>query len=199
MKFVEKFDRYLPDADLLNYVQAEILGIRIDKELRMMEVDVSSSVIIPKRALFRIEAEVKEAYKLNYFRIHPKYDIELYSIDYLDDLILETYRQGVVARGFFDDYTFTKDGEFIVIKVPFIDGGIKLLNCADTTKVMSKIIFDEFGAIVNFKIEQREDYKLNIENFENEKLNILRMALIKKTCLPLFLKVVHGKIYHTNY
>ena len=177
MKFVEKFDKYLPDADLINYVQAEILGIRIDKELRMMEVDISSSVIIPKRALFRIEAEVKEAYKLNYFRIHPKYDIELYSIDYLDDLILETYRQGVVARGFFDDYTFTKDGEFIVIKVPFIDGGIKLLNCADTTKIMSKIIFDEFGVIVNFKIEQREDYKLNIENFENEKLNILRMAL----------------------
>ncbi|MBQ4509614.1 MAG: PolC-type DNA polymerase III, partial [Clostridia bacterium] len=177
MKLFEKFDRYFPSAELMSYGQAEILGMRIDKELRMLEVDISSPIVIPKKALFQIEAEIKEEYKLNYFRIHPKYNIELYSIDYIDDLILEAYRQGAVARGFFDDYSFSKENDTVVIKVPFIDGGIMLLDSAETTKVLSKIVFDEFGAIANFKIVQREDYKLNIENFENEKLNILRRAL----------------------
>ena len=177
MKLFDKFDKYTPATELTKYSEAEILGMRVDKELRMLEVDISSSIIIPKRDLYRIEAEIKEAYNLNYFRIHPKYNIELYSIDYLDDIILETYRQGAVARGFFDDYSFSKENDTIVIKVPFIDGGIMLLDGAETTKVLSKIVYDEFGAIAKFKIAQREDYKLNIENFENEKLNILRRAL----------------------
>ena len=177
MKLFDKFNKYTPATELAKYSEAEILGMRVDKELRMLEVDISASIIIPKRDLYRIEAEIKEAYNLNYFRIHPKYNIELYSIDYLDDIILETYRQGAVARGFFDDYSFSKENDTIVIKVPFIDGGIMLLDGAETTKVLSKIVYDEFGAIAKFKIAQREDYKLNIENFENEKLNILRRAL----------------------
>ena len=77
MKLFDKFDKYTPATELTKYSEAEILGMRVDKELRMLEVDISSSIIIPKRDLYRIEAEIQEAYNLNYFRIHPKYNKEM--------------------------------------------------------------------------------------------------------------------------
>ncbi len=178
MKLNERFPKYSPANELDSYMQAEVLGIRVDKELRMMEVDISSSLIIPKRILYRIEGEISEAYRLNHFVIYPKYSPELYSLEYIDDLILETYRQGVVSRGFFEDYSIsTDDNGTVVIKVPFLQGGIDLLDGADTASVMSKIVSNEFNVNVRFAIEQREDYKRNIEAFENEKMNILRRAL----------------------
>ncbi len=177
MNLLERFPKYSPSTELDQYMMAEVLTIRVDKEKRFMEVDISSSVIIPKRELYRIESEISEAYRLNYFRIFPKYPADLFTIDYVDDLIFESYRAGMVARGFFEDYSVVNDEGTIIIKVPFIMGGIALLAEAETAGVMSKIVLDEFGIKVPIKIEQREDYKRNAEAFEAEKLNILKHAL----------------------
>ena len=55
MKLNERFPKYFPAYELSSYMQADVLGIRIDKEQRIMEVDISSSLIIPKKFLYRIE------------------------------------------------------------------------------------------------------------------------------------------------
>ena len=177
MNLLERFTKYQPSNELLSYMQATVLALRIDKEQRMMEVDISSSIIIPKQKLYRIEDEIKQAYALNYFRINPKYPAELFSSDYLDELVIESYRQGIVSKGFFEDYStvFTEDS--IIFKVPFIFGGISLLSNGKTGEVISKIIFDEFGKRVQVRIEQREDYQKAQELFESEKMNTLRRAL----------------------
>ena len=178
MNLLERFPKYSPSTDLDQYLMAEVTGMRVNKEERLMEVDILSSVIIPKKILFRIENEIYEAYRLNYFRIHPKFPSELFTIDYVEDLIYEAYRTGIVARGFFEDYTLsTDDNGTIVIKVPFIQGGIDLLNGAKTAESLSKIVLDEFDVHVKIEIKQREDYKRNAEAFENEKLDILKHAL----------------------
>lgn len=178
MNLLERFPKYSPSTELDQFMMAEVTGMRVNKEERMMEVDISSSVIIPKKILYRIESEIYESYRLNHFRIHPKYPSELFTLDYIEDLIFESYRMGMVARGFFDDYSFTmnEDG-VIIIKVPFIQGGIELLSDANTAQKLSKIIEDEFNLKISIKIEQREDYKQNAEAFENEKLDILKHAL----------------------
>ena len=115
MNLLERFPKYSPSSDLDQYMMAEVAGMRVNKEERMMEVDISSSVIIPKRDLYRIESEISEAYKLNHFRIYAKYSPDLYSIDYVDDLIFESYRAGMVARGFFEEYSVANDDGTIVI------------------------------------------------------------------------------------
>ena len=178
MNLLERFPKYSPSSDLDQYMMAEVTGMRVNKEERMMEVEISSSVIIPKKILYRIESEIYEAYRLNHFRIHPKYSSELFTIDYVEDLIFESYRLGMVARGFFEDYTIvTEEDGTIVIKVPFIQGGIELLHGAKTAELLSKMIADEFKLTINIRIEQREDYKRNAEAFENDKLDILKHAL----------------------
>ena len=177
MNLLERFPKYSPSEDQIKFLKAEVDKLRIDKEQRMMEVDVVSSIIIPKIRLYQIESEIKEAYNLNYFRIYPKYSPDLFSSDYLDELVLESYRQGIVSKGFFEDYSTSFSLEKIVLKVPFIQGGIDLLTKGKTGDVLSKIIFNEFGLSIPVVIEQREDYKKNQEYFESEKLNILKRAL----------------------
>ncbi len=177
MNLLERFPKYTPSSDLIPYMNARVDKLRIDKEQRMMEVDVISSIIIPKMKLYQIEAEIKTAYSLNFFRIRPKYAPELFSSDYLDELILESYRQGIVAKGFFEDYSTTFSSEKIVFKVPFIQGGIELLSNGKTGDIISKIIFEEFGLNIKVSIEQREDYRKSQEFFESEKMNILKRAL----------------------
>ena len=82
--------------------------------------------------LYQLETEIKAAYSLNFFRINPKYSQELFNSDYLDELVIESYRQGIVAKGFFEDYSTSFSREKIVFKVPFIQGGIDLLASGKT-------------------------------------------------------------------
>ena len=177
MNLLERFPKYSPSDDLIRYMYAEVDKLKVDKEQRMMEAEITSSIIIPKVKLYQIEAEVKQAYKLNYFRINPKYSSALFSSDYLDELVLESYRRGIVSKGFFEDYSTSFSLEKIVFKVPFIQGGIDLLSNGKTGDIISKIIYDEFGLSIPVSIEQREDYLQNQEFFESEKLNILKRAL----------------------
>ena len=177
MNLIERFDRYTPPEELIKYMGATVSAIRVDKEKRIMELDISSDIIIPKKILYRLEAEIKDAYKLNGFVMYPKYHSSLYTSDYIDDLILETYRVGAVSKGFFDDYSITSNNGELIIKVPLIQGGIELLNVGKTADVISGIIKKEFNVNVSVKIQQREDYKRNIELFEAEKLEILKRAL----------------------
>ena len=177
MNLLERFPKYSPSSELDAYMLASVTGMRVDKEQRIMEVDISSSLIIPKRYLFRIESEIQEVYKLNHFKIFPKYPPEAFNDEYFEDLIFESYKMGIISKGFFEDYTIVTDDDVKIIKVPFLQSGIDMLDASNTGNEISKIISDEFGLNIKVKIEQREDYKRNIEAFEAEKLNILKKAL----------------------
>ena len=76
MNLLERFPKFTPSEDHLKFLKGEVLKLRIDKEQRMMEVDVASSIIIPKIKLYQIESEIKKIYNLSYFRINPKYHAE---------------------------------------------------------------------------------------------------------------------------
>ena len=86
MNLLERFPKYTPSSEHMKYMNALVDKLRIDKEQRMMEVDITSSIIIPKMKLYQIETEIKKAYSLSYFRINTKYPSELFSSDYLDEL-----------------------------------------------------------------------------------------------------------------
>ena len=105
MNLLERFPKYKPSEEFLQLMQSDVTGMRIDKEQRMMEVDISSSIIIPKQKLYLLEWQIKEAYSLNSLRINVKYPSRLFDSEYIEDLILESYRVGSVSHGFFEDYT----------------------------------------------------------------------------------------------
>ena len=178
MNLIERFPKYTPNDSFISMMMdGQVMSTNVEKELRYMNLTVRFSEIVRKEKLYRFIDEIKQVYALNRLNITTKYDPSLFSSDYIEDVILETYRRGAVSKGFFSDYTLDFTEDRIVIKVPFIQGGIDLLEDGHTNKVISDIIKEEFGISVSVIIQQREDYEKVHAEYEKEKINILKKAL----------------------
>ncbi|MBE6573483.1 MAG: PHP domain-containing protein, partial [Ruminococcaceae bacterium] len=173
--FLEVFTKYTPDEVTANLLNAsEIRGRRADVEKRMLEVDCAFSQIISKNILYRIEEEIAKAYDLRMMRINPKYNEELFYVDYIKEVLKEASRSASVSRGFFNEYEYSINGNDLIIDLDFTNGGIELLYSADTHKEIEKIIFNEFGLAFNVEIRRAEDATFDYELYlqkQNEELS----------------------------
>ena len=178
MDLIKRFPKYTP-SDYYASVMAdgEVLDTKVDKELRIMQITVKFSDIVRKDKLYSLENEIKEAYQVNKLTLLPRYDKSLFSADYIEDIILETYRRGAVSNGFFSDYTLEFSKEIINIKIPFNQGGLDLLGIGKTNDVISNIIYEEFGLKIPVTISQREDFEKVRANFQKERMSALKKAL----------------------
>ena len=167
----ELLNKYLPPSDLEQIIDGGMVTrSRVDKEKRLLEVFADFSYIIPKDELYRFEAEVKEAYKLNSFKLFPHYPSELFTNDYIPEILRETERQGFVARGFFSDYTYSLDGNNLNIKIAFPRNGVVLLERAETPHIIEAIIKSEFGVAVEVTIVHDEYSTLEMSDSQKHLL-----------------------------
>ena len=152
------FDRYEPsekDAALL--LTAQNIKISADKESRMLQASVDFPNLVRKETLYRIENEIAKAYQLNWVKILPHYQANLFDSDYIPELLLETETVGIVARGFFGKYRYKLDDMTLTIEIPFAKEGVDLLYDARTPSVMEGIIRAEFSLNVKVNIVHTND------------------------------------------
>ena len=157
--FLEIFSKYLPPSEYVDILlSAKNIRSRADKEKRILEIRLELDELVPKKTLYSIEDGLCKAYKLNIAKILPQYPSELFSYDYIPEILKETEEIGVVARGFFSDYDYKLDlsDNFLEIEIPFGIGGIKLLEDANTPRVIENIIKSEFSISSHVSISHRE-------------------------------------------
>ena len=160
----ELLNKYNPPERYVDILDsAAVVRSRVDKEHRMLEVYAEFKSIVKKDTLYDIEAQVAEAYKLNLFKIFPKYPSDLLTYEYITEILKETERTGAVARGFFGDYTYNFDGERLDITIPFPKNGVLLLEDGGTKKVIAGIIQSEFGVNVNVNIYHNDNASIESE------------------------------------
>ena len=152
--FLEKFNKYEPTDTEIIRVLSRVYNytVRLSKEQRLIECDVHFDDIVDKSLLYRIENEIKAAYSLNFMKILPKYHESLFGSQYFEQILLEAERVGIVAKGFFSGCDWEISGESITITIPFQEGGVRLLENANTHKIIENIIFSEFGRKFTVKI-----------------------------------------------
>ncbi len=153
------FSRYEPSAaarELL--MSASDTRLRASREERMVEIHASFSAPVDKSLLYSIEAGIAAAYELRSVRILPHYPAESFSEAYLPQILLETERVGIVARGFFSRYTHTLEDNALNISIPLAEGGLRLLYDARTPDVIAGIIRSEFAREINVRITQDEQF-----------------------------------------
>ncbi len=147
------FCKYIPSERNRNILlSATDYKLRADKEKKMLEVKAAFPKIIKKSELYQLEREIESAYELNSVRILPEYPPELFEYDYIAEILVETERIGIVSKGFFGNCTYTLEDKNIKIKIPFSNGGIRLLYNGNTNDVISKIIKSEFGLTYTVEI-----------------------------------------------
>ncbi len=150
--------KYTPDpAARAILTLAENPRVSADKENRALRLEVDFPHLVPKRDLYRLEEEIARAYDLSYVKFLPHYPPELFTADYVPELLTETERVGVVARGFFGSYRHTLDGSTLRIEIPFIREGVMLLVNAHTPDIMGRILKSEFGLDILVTVENSED------------------------------------------
>jgi len=167
-KLSDIFSRYTPvsgaQRDL--FAVAEDVSVRIDSEHRMVEVNFTSTKIIPKTVLYETESALAEVYAQNSVRLFPHYPPELFHEDYLSEVLREAKRIGTVINGFFDRYEIRREGDRINIAIPFVQGGIALLDLAKTGQILSGIIRSEFNLPIEVQITQSADFAERMSEFE---------------------------------
>ncbi|NLK40130.1 MAG: PolC-type DNA polymerase III [Clostridiales bacterium] len=144
--FLQIFTKYQPSNIYSRILEkSKVEKTRFDRENRIVEVILRLPSLVRKSVLYAIEGETALAHGLSLVRILPKYPSELFSLDYMPEILTETERIGTVSKGFFDDSKFELQEDTIVIELPFVDGGIYLLNGAKTNEIISNIIKSEFS------------------------------------------------------
>ena len=103
----ELLNKYLAPSEFEDILEDGIVvRSRIDQEKRFLEVTAEFPYLILKDKLYELEVQVAEIYRLNSFKILPHYPSELFSYSYVPEILKETERIGIVAKGFFSDYTY---------------------------------------------------------------------------------------------
>ncbi len=173
----ELLSKYTPSAE-----HAEILDMgsnvlsRVDKEKRILEVRAEFSRLVDKELLYDIERRVAEVYALRFFKILPKYPSELFTYDYVPEILKETENVGTVAKGFFSEYTYELKGDKLSITIPFREEGVGLLKDAKTPSVIENIIASEFSIKISVELlysdhvstEQSEAARLRMEEIDRQ-------------------------------
>ena len=150
----EILKRYEPDERSRRLLlEAHDIAVRADKDRKLLEISASFPRIIEKNRLYRIEEEIRAAYALSSVRLLPRYPQELFTPDYLPEVLAETERVGIVARGFFGDYKSEINGKEITITIPFSEDGVSFVCDAKTPTVIENIIKSEFG--LSYKVSLR--------------------------------------------
>ena len=165
--FLEKFKKYSPREEYrLILENAYCERVRVEKELKMIEARVSFPEIVDKDILYTVEGEICEAYGINTVKILPQYPKELFSERYIGQLITELQRIGAVSKGFFGNYTATLGEDTLTLEIGFSEGGIGLINRAETPEILAGIIRSEFGLEYKVEIKQEEGYRFDYDEYE---------------------------------
>lgn len=150
---LEIFSKYQPSAQAKAILQSSGSNkLRYDRERRIIEAEVAFPETVSKADLYAIEAELCDAYQMSYVKLLPKYPAGLLTYDYIPQILIEAERTGVVARGFFSDYTYEFDGKYLTVDLHTLQSGVDLVNDYKTPQVIEGIIFSEFGVRVKTEI-----------------------------------------------
>ncbi len=157
----EIFNRYTPNeefSEILRSADSASIKLKADKEQRLIEVEAAFPRAIPKLTLYQIEEEIRTTYDLRHVRIFPHYPASEFGYDRIPDLLMETNRRGIVARGFFDHCDYRLNGSTLQIGIPFTNSGVGLVQDAKTPQLMEQILEQEYGVLIKVELQQLKGY-----------------------------------------
>lgn len=170
------FSRYTPQTQRQREIfdAAANAVLSGDKEKSMYQVSFSLPFLCDKKDLYIIEDQLCELYGLALLRLLPSYPSELFSKDYIPQVLIESKRVGAVSNGFFNDCSIKLEEDKITLSVPFTAGGVELLDLGRTSDIIAGIIRSEFSLSYQVEIVQSEDYLAHFEQYTQQQNQQIR-------------------------
>ena len=136
---------FSPESREIADIGTVVGNLRVAKAERAVEADVSFPYVVPYRRIYTIEREIMKAYMLNYVRVYPKYDPELFSDESFKEILAEAQKTDAVSRSFLPKCTFDRVDSKITIHLNVGEGAVDFVKCAQMEKKLSSAILREFG------------------------------------------------------
>ena len=178
---LEVFSRYLPDGETRSLMEGTFLSgnMKVDRNLRMIEIHFTSDTLIPKVKLYKLENDICKSYALRSVRLFPIYPKNLFTETYFSDIMEEAYRTNIISKSFLQDYHAVFNGFHIDIEIMFDDGGVEFVEYNQTGRKIADIIYREFGIKYEIDFKKSNHYIPRVkENIAAEL--VLRNQMIEK-------------------
>ncbi len=154
------FNRYLPDGENRRLMEHAYLSgnMRVDKNLRMVELNFTCDTLIPKAKLYKLENDISKSYVLRSVRLFPIYPRELFTESYFSEIMEEAYRTNIISKSFLQEYNAVFQGDRITIEIMFGEGGIEFIEYNHVGKKIADIIRREFGTEYEIHFQKSAHY-----------------------------------------
>ena len=130
--------------------ESDILSVKIDSKLRIMKIFAKCHNLIERQVIFNAEKNIKNSIlNLSECYFIPRYESELFDLNYYPQLILELKRRNVTLNGTLNDSTVTLQDHRLIVDLKH--GGKSLLDSQKFDQSLTKLIYSEFG--ISFKVE----------------------------------------------
>ncbi len=175
--FFELFRRYQPTAEHRKILeQGRNITRQVDKERKIVKISLDFPEIVPKDKLYAIEEDIRVAYDIHTVLILPHYPANRFTNEYFKEIIRETVRVGVMARGFFDTFDYQINGKEIVVLLPWGEGGLSLLEKGRISETIEGILRSEFSTEFSVRVkETRTDEEVYAEYVADQKKRLMDM------------------------
>ncbi|QNO19329.1 PolC-type DNA polymerase III [Caproicibacterium amylolyticum] len=140
------FGTYIDCSNLPEHLlSGELKQLHINAKERGITAEVALDGIVMRKVLYDAEKRISACKQLNLSRaqILPKYDSNLFSIDYYPELVVELKRREATINGTLLGSTAALENDTLTIELKH--GGANLLNSRHADRILSQLIREEFG------------------------------------------------------
>ncbi|MBQ3266155.1 MAG: PolC-type DNA polymerase III [Ruminococcus sp.] len=166
---------------------AAVRHIRINREKRILNIDIHSESLLSRRAIFEAQQLIAKAdIGVDKVLIHPHFPAEAFDLGYFDELIAALKAENPSLNGTLNDAVLERDGSGRLVVV-LAHGGEALLRAKEFDLMLSELIMREFGLYFEITFSGVTELKIDDEQYteslENAQKKIDRQKLEELTQL----------------
>ncbi len=149
--FIDVFGEYLPDSPADPIAGAEISRVQIDGSKRVVRIQLMPEGRVPYAELSQLQRTLASALQVQEVELCPHYPPELFTCDYLPEIIARLGGSGVPVNGFFDGCgSDLMDG---TLRIYLTHGGKEFLEEIHCPRKISDVIYAEFGREIKVEFD----------------------------------------------
>nr|WP_316613703.1 PolC-type DNA polymerase III [uncultured Ruminococcus sp.] len=186
IKLSEVFAPYAVELDG-SLADAAVNNIRINKERRILIIDINSDYLLTREALFEAQQKIAAAdIGIDKVIIHPHFRPEAFDVGYFDELVAALKSNTPSLNGTLNDAVLIREGED-QLNVELAHGGLALLQAKEFDTLLSDIIYREFGLRFDVRFSGVTELSVDDEQFtesiDNAQKKIDRQKIEELTML----------------
>ncbi len=161
IKLGEVFSPYSVELDG-SLAEAAVKNIRINKERRILNIEVYSEYLLTRRSIFEAQERIAKAeIGVDRVVIYPKYPREAFDTAYFDELVEALRQNNPSLNGTLNDAVLEREGDDR-LNITLAHGGAALLQAKEFDMLLSDLIYSEFG--LRFEITYSGVTELNADD-----------------------------------